>query len=588
MALKRQRNASTPLSDRESNVRLCPPDKERPFTTGTFFSKPLAVSAGKGTEPKLAQVTVFEAEIIHLAWEDKPKIFKGGKQEGVAPMLRLLAAVEDSKSIRRSQFLGWGAADMSDLYFQSHIQLDCHFYPTAGATEGAQEAAFSWGAEAGSSSDTPAFKSTVFFERMGSSLHEYYVILLCPAPVAVEALPGSSGNLSVNRNSSKEGQGGTGTGTGAGSKGSGQADASDAVNRVLYADQFEVQLMAPSKDTDLRMSRLHLCRSDLDSIYKPFEVLLGQDIAKDGKSTQPQGGAGVGEGGEQQQTGVEEDWVPGTSMNQLPSFEVSHHGVQHTLHYLPRRKGRATRVLVNRKEVQVAASEAARLTSRMPGRRVEVGREFKVSLCMRPFANAQPFTPETGKPTFSDARILEWIDAHLLAGFDHIYFFDRDHAKRQRLLLPYVRRGQLLHLPFPDWSEVHFRLAYKKSRIPYAFPIIYEQVLIYELCPMLGRRYGDTWQFHTDIDEFALTPHPENGSLKHQLMRAVAAEEAARSNRINMLSIKRFNFAGITEATRLRPVLSYKRRCQHPLYEKNGWTGWADKLAIDPSINMPL
>eukprot|EP00897_Mesotaenium_endlicherianum_P008992 jgi/Mesen1/8120/ME000436S07359 len=605
--LAQSRRSSTPLSDRASNVRLCPPDKERPFTTGTFFSRLLPVSAGEGKEHKLVQVTVFEAELLHLAWEDKPKVFgKLGSAGDVVPMVRLLAAVEDLESIHRSQFHGWGAAYMSPLYFSGDIQLECHFHPApprgggsgGGGSQGDRDAGSNVLTEEGESG-APAFKSPAFFEKMGNNFHQFYVVLLCPAPVLPPhgAPEGAAGEGDGNGKSSSNHEGRVGAtdaggrkswrrllgggGGGPGGRGSEQAEASDGVDRVLYEGRFEVQLAASLEGTDLRMSRLHLCRSDRASIPKPFEVLLNQAIFEDDGGTKGK-----------QQGGVEDNNTlepgTGTSQSHLPSFQVSGHGVLDTLHYLPRTRGGATRVLVDREEVQVAASEAARLASSMPRSRVEVGREFRMSLCVRPFSNARPFSPETGKPTFSDARIMEWIDAHLLAGFDHIYFFDRDHGKRQRLLLPYVRRGQLLHLPFPDWSEVGYRLSYKESSDPYNFPMIYEQVLVYELCPMLGRRYGDTWQFDSDLDEFTLTPHPEKGSLKHQLMRAVAAEEAARGNRIKMLSIKRYNFAGVTEATRLMPVLQYSKRCKHPLYQKDGWTGPKDKLAVNPSINIPL
>eukprot|EP00897_Mesotaenium_endlicherianum_P010664 jgi/Mesen1/9626/ME000669S09062 len=616
-ALAHLRRYTRPLSDRASNVRLCSPDTEKPFTTGTFLSRPLPTAAGNGTEHKLAQVTLFEAELLHLAWEDKPEIFASGRQGGVAPVLRLLAAVEDSDSIHRSQFHGWGAAFMSPLYFNGNIQLECHYYPTAGASGGAGEAAFRWGAEAGSGLEAPVFKSLAFFERMGSSLHEYYVILLCPAPAPAPAPTSPSeeipGEGSVNGNSSKEGQRGAGTSTsdrkllgedgagarpgtgagtvaGAGAKGSVRAEAlSDGVDRVLYEGRFEVQLAASLEGSDLRISRLHLCRSDRDSIPKPFHVLLGQDIAVAGEPSEPLwgmrpgagAGEGEGEGGEQQLRGAEGPWVPGASLHQLPSLGVSGHGVYDTLHYLPRGKGGATRVLVDREEVQVAASEAVELAGKMPGSRAEAGREFQLSVCVRPFASARPFMSETGSPTSSDARIVEWIDAHLLAGVDHIYFFDRDPGKRRRLLRPYVRRGQLLHLPFPDWSEVHFRLEYKKSGDTYNFPTAYDQIPAYELCLMLGRRYGDTWQFHTDLDEFLLTPHPERGSLKRRLTRAVAAEEAARGHRVKVLSIQRFDVWGVTAANRLMPVLPHTKRNREPLHGGRG------KLAVSPEVSIP-
>eukprot|EP00897_Mesotaenium_endlicherianum_P004029 jgi/Mesen1/3654/ME000200S02725 len=78
-----------------------------------------------------------------------------------------------------------------------------------------------------------------------------------------------------------------------------------------------------------------------------------------------------------------------------------------------------------------------------------------------------------------------------------------------RLLQPYVERGQLLHLPFPDWSEVFYRLHFKNSSEPYT--------------AMIRQR----------------------GSLKRHFVAAVASEEATHGHRLVLLRTHRFNFVGV-------------------------------------------
>eukprot|EP00897_Mesotaenium_endlicherianum_P004025 jgi/Mesen1/3650/ME000200S02732 len=219
------------------------------------------------------------------------------------------------------------------------------------------------------------------------------------------------------------------------------------------------------------------------------------------------------------------------------------------------------------------------------GEGVRSGVRCQVSVCLHPFLSARQFTTESADKTFSDVRIIEWIDAHLLAGVDHIYFPDRNFRLRQRLLQPYVDRGQLLHLPFPDWSDVFYRLPFKKRLEPY-FPEIYDQVLIYEFCGMLGRRYGDTWQFFTDLDEFVTVARPEEGSLKHQLTASVTSEEATRGHKLVLLQIHRFNFVGVTTETRMEPVLSHAARCKQPVYYNREWVGWMGKMASRPGLSV--
>ncbi|CAI5496718.1 unnamed protein product [Closterium sp. Naga37s-1] len=90
-----------------------------------------------------------------------------------------------------------------------------------------------------------------------------------------------------------------------------------------------------------------------------------------------------------------------------------------------------------------------------------------VSICLRPFHTRQMFSDNIA---VSDARLLEWIDASLLMGVDRVYVYDRYATAKRELLLPYMARGQVVHVPFPPWSEVFYRQEQfaGKSNAPYA------------------------------------------------------------------------------------------------------------------------
>ncbi|CAI5517756.1 unnamed protein product [Closterium sp. Naga37s-1] len=95
-----------------------------------------------------------------------------------------------------------------------------------------------------------------------------------------------------------------------------------------------------------------------------------------------------------------------------------------------------------------------------------------VTICLRPFHTNQMFSDNIA---VSDERLLEWIDASLLMGVDRIYVYDRYATAKRDLLLPYMARGQVVHVPFPPWSEVFYRQEQfaGKGNNPYAVSSIF-------------------------------------------------------------------------------------------------------------------
>eukprot|EP00897_Mesotaenium_endlicherianum_P004028 jgi/Mesen1/3653/ME000200S02729 len=549
-------------------------------------------------------------------------------------MVRFLAALESDESLSASQWHFYGPMLVSSLYSSGEVRLECHFHPSSGAGPGsgsrfgtgrrklhegyrhhrfhrhhrlhrhnaverlgrhAKLDAAAAAAAAAEAAEPPEFTSPAYFERGPRDFHEHYVVLLCPAPGGVPADngTGTTGEGGAALPGEDGGQADVGRQTSGGPLGE---------DTLAHAGRFEVQLVATLAGSELRIGRIQLCRCDHDTVAKPFVTLLRdpplptQPAPEEGQQQQPQGDAGSSQA--QLLPMMDDQGQPA-----LPSFEISGHTVERrTLYYYPRSPAVAAESARGRHAQQFAESgsgvgearfsssswihqSAAGTAAAGAGETGQAGVRCQVSVCLYPFMSARPFTTESADKAFSEARIIEWIDAHLLAGVDHIYFPDRNFRLRQRLMRPYVDRGQLLHLPFPDWSEVFYRLPYKNSSEPYTFPLIYDQILSVEYCGILGRRYGDTWQFYTDLDEFLTVAHPERGSLKRQLASTVARVEAERGHKLVLLSILRFNFVGVTDETRLEPVLAYSTRCKRPVFQGQGLL---DKLAANPSLMIPF
>ena len=121
---------------------------------------------------------------------------------------------------------------------------------------------------------------------------------------------------------------------------------------------------------------------------------------------------------------------------------------------------------------------------------------------------------------------------------------------------------------------------------------------------MLGRRYGDKWQFHIDTDEF-LSYTPKKGAFLKPLLAQLEmnhyrnATAAAKSGFISSLQsrevpplsviqLRRFNFWGVEETNRKDPVLERLTwRGTQPMWHTEGWVGWHDKLAVNPQQILP-
>ncbi|CAI5496719.1 unnamed protein product [Closterium sp. Naga37s-1] len=212
-----------------------------------------------------------------------------------------------------------------------------------------------------------------------------------------------------------------------------------------------------------------------------------------------------------------------------------------------------------------------------------------VSICLRPVHKRQMFSDNVA---VSDTRLLEWIDACLLMGVDRIYVYDRYATHIRALLWEYIARGQVVHVPFPNWSEVFYRQAQYDGRAkkPYAFPDIYDQVIAFEHCMMLGRRFGDRWQLQIDSDEF-IWYHPQAGGFLKPLLARIEVNHAkAPGSRqpLRAIPMRRFNFWGVKKESRGDPVSDRLQwRCSEPMWHTKTWVGWHDKVAVNPQTLLP-
>ncbi|CAI7803666.1 unnamed protein product [Closterium sp. NIES-53] len=573
-----------PLSARGAKVRLCMGSAAAPFAQGTFVS-PEEARDGASFGSRFAQLTVFEAEALHEAAEGAGEARGGGGKAGrqgqrgaaaVTTWVRLLAFLEDSESIRKTQWEGWGAAELSDVYWRGALAVKCLVWP---------------GHDPALHSVAPA----LVVDAIVRHRHPWHIALECPLPPFPSPSPSPSSSSPSDP--------------------SADPSADDAVpvrvrvsrrearrHYVQYGQRLQVQLVAALNGSDLRMPPLLLCRADSDdtdsssgdgggsdslihpgSRAPPFpfdavekEVTAVANAGSGGGSELARlmggdGGGGVGGKGRMKGGGQREGMGAGGGERGSAEEMLVDYGEEAATH-----------------EQRGSGAAKASSGSSGVGRRRPMG---AVAICLRPFHTRQLFSLDVA---FSHARLLEWIDAALLMGVERIYVYDRHATAMAALLAPYSQRGQVQHVPFPPWSEVFYRHALYsgKARVPYLFPEIYDQIISYEHCLMQGRRLGDRWQLHIDSDEFVWYEPRTGGFLKPLLARLELNHTHSRprgsKEPLRVIQLRRFNFWGVEAESRREPVLDRLTwRCAQPMWHTEGWAGWHDKLAVNPQTILP-
>ncbi|CAI6010437.1 unnamed protein product [Closterium sp. NIES-65] len=565
------------LSARGAKIRLCMGSPTAPFAQGTFVTKPIIMKKKKGATAsnRYAQVTVFEAEVRHaepLVKEDSGKPQRQARSSQTS--LRLLSFLEDDESILKTQWKGWGEAELSELFGKGELKLKCHIWPGHDPYIQAFEPAYIvdvvpvWNMyfwhlileclipSYTSVTENDSTTSIALNDRLAGDDSEVAdVAHAAPSPLS-GASPTASPSLPVDLTTSSSVIGHERLRTVEGRQWA-----------VHHWQQVQVQLVAAeaASGAELRMPPLLLCRADSDkhtlassphslslstsseiaaadadaAATQPLSVsspppfpfaaverellsaaaaagaagVAGEPGGKTAGAAEEAGGDGVAAAAPGAAGSLKEVGVPGGESD-LALFLKGREGVEEGrkrgMRASGENMGSSEDLLVNyedeadeyeeeslggsRKSDIVAdysnavittagAAGAAALppaaapppptaAAASAGAAAETAGKFTganqrrwrrrrkpesmgaVSICLRPFHTRQMFSDNIA---VSDERLLEWIDASLLMGVDRVYVYDRYATAKRELLLPYMARGQVVHVPFPPWSEVFYR-----------------------------------------------------------------------------------------------------------------------------------
>ncbi|CAI6010440.1 unnamed protein product [Closterium sp. NIES-65] len=529
-----------------------------------------------------------------------------GGAEPTKTTLRLLSFLEDDDSIRKSQWQGWGEAEYSDLFTPSVFKVQCHVWPTHDAYMQTLEPAY-------------------IVDAVANNSYLWHNIIECPLPPYTELMTGnetvssepasSAGPLSDPSAAPASVTGRERLGTADGRKWA-----------VHHWQQVQVQLVAAEDGADLRMPPLLLCRADNDKhtlassplslsltsshhtaaaatsavAAQPFPVsfpppfpfaakekelaaLAVAGAAAEAATAAAAKGAKGRSGGS---AGSKAAVGLGSGSELVRFLAEAEQGANSTDKASGGKMLSSKDLLVNYEDAATNEDEKNSSSSSSSSRSAGMG---AVSICLRPVHKRQMFSDNIA---VSDVRLLEWIDACLLMGVDRIYVYDRYSTHIRALLWEYIARGQVVHVPFPNWSEVFFRQAQYdgKAKKPYAFPDIYDQVIAFEHCMMLGRRFGDRWQLQIDSDEF-IWYHPQAGGFLKPLLARIEVNHAnapGSKEPLRAILMRRFNFWGVKKESRGDPVSDRLQwRCSEPMWHTKTWVGWHDKVAVNPQTILP-
>jgi nucleoside-diphosphate-sugar epimerase len=135
-----------------------------------------------------------------------------------------------------------------------------------------------------------------------------------------------------------------------------------------------------------------------------------------------------------------------------------------------------------------------------------------LSICLRPFFTETTSRENDNIDPPSPQRVIEWLEYHLLIGFDVVYVLDRYGSSHLPFLEPFVSAGRVLHIPFPFLSNVPLSSDARSSQTTF-IPSAHDQIIAYDLCLSIARRRNDFFTAFIDLDEFVRYPQAEAGRL---------------------------------------------------------------------------
>jgi len=184
-----------------------------------------------------------------------------------------------------------------------------------------------------------------------------------------------------------------------------------------------------------------------------------------------------------------------------------------------------------------------------------------LSICLRPFF-LDTLRSDAIDP-FSSQRLVEWIEYHLLIGFDVIYVLDRYGDLLLPLLRPYIEAGRVIHKPFPLLTDVGLSPEGRSESAKITFSA-QDQHHAYDYCLSIARRRNDLFTAFTDLDEFITYPEPRAGMVRSVIGNLLSGNQSSLPDSI---VLDRFDVE--TESDGF--ALQYTRRNQKP--RKHGFRG---------------
>ncbi|CAI5517757.1 unnamed protein product [Closterium sp. Naga37s-1] len=486
-----------------------------------------------------------------------------GRAEPTKTTLRLLSFLEDDDSIRKSQWQGWGEAEYSDLFTPSVFKVQCHVWPTHDAYMQTLEPAY-------------------IVDAVANNSYLWHNIIECPLPPYTKLMTGNETVSSEPASSAAP----LSDPSAAPASVTGRERLGTADGRkwaVHHWQQVQVQLVAAEDGADLRMPPLLLCRADNDKhtlassplslsltsshhtaaaaasavAAQPFPVsfpppfpfaakekelaaLAVAGAAAEAATAAAAKGAKGRSGGS---AGSKAAVGLGSGSELVRFLAEAEQGANSTDKASGGKMLSSKDLLGNYEDAATNEDEKNSSSSRSAGMGA-------VSICLRPVHKRQMFSDNIA---VSDVRLLEWIDACLLMGVDRIYVYDRYSTHIRALLWEYIARGQVVHVPFPNWSEVFFRQAQYdgKAKKPYAVSAAFLGLAI------LMRRFN-VW----------------------------GVKEESRGD--PAILMRRFNFWGVKKESRGDLVSDRLQwRCSEPMWHTKTWVGWHDKVAVNPQTILP-
>jgi dTDP-glucose 4,6-dehydratase/UDP-glucose 4-epimerase len=140
-----------------------------------------------------------------------------------------------------------------------------------------------------------------------------------------------------------------------------------------------------------------------------------------------------------------------------------------------------------------------------------------LSICLRPVFLETVCVECDGAGAISPQRLIEWIEYHILIGFDKIYVMDRYSTSLIPLLEGYIKSGRVIHVPFPFMSDAPLSPEARSDQSKMV-PAGHDQVMAYEYCLSQGRLHNDAFMAFIDSDEFIRYPKPRAGMLRSVIM----------------------------------------------------------------------